>query len=81
MQIMQHSLPPLHSSPLLLSLLSPPPSLHPLQVKVDRVDNVPGKEFRALLISTIRTCSTELSNSKEEVGFLTSPKVSGHVMI
>lgn len=39
-----------------------------------RVEDVQGKEFRALMISTVRTSSTELSSEKE-AGFLTNPKV------
>ena len=55
-----------------LQSLSPPPLL---QVQVFRVDDVQGKEYRALLISTVRTCSTE-PPAEEEAGFLTNPKVS-----
>lgn len=41
---------------------------------MERVDNVQGKEFRALIISTVRTSSLE-SVSEREAGFLTNPKV------
>lgn len=45
-----------------------------VQVQVHRVENVQGKEFRALIISTVRTSATE-SSSERESGFLTNPKV------
>ncbi len=48
--------------------------LYCYQVQVENVHNVPGREFRALIISTVRTCSTELI-SEREAGFLTNPKV------
>ena len=40
-----------------------------------RAAGVQGREFRALILSTVRTCSTEPSE-EEEAGFLTNPKVS-----
>ena len=70
-------LPPHHSPSFPPSLLPPLHSIHP-QVSVFRVDDVQGKEFRALLLSTVRTCSTEQPNLEEEMGFLTNPKVRGH---
>ena len=43
-------------------------------VAVHRLDDVQGQEFRALLLTTVRTCSSEL-NSENEAGFLTDAKV------
>ena len=49
-----------------------------LQVSVFRVDDVQGKEFRALLLSTVRTCyARDDEDLEEDAGFLTNPKVSG----
>ena len=39
-----------------------------------RVDDVQGEEFRALIISTVRTCTKEPS-PEEDGGFLTDPRV------
>ena len=38
-----------------------------------RIDDVQGKEFRALIISTVRTCSGEQDENDE--GFLNNTKV------
>lgn len=47
-----------------------------LQVDVFRVDDVQGKEYRALLLSTVRTCySRDDGDLEEDAGFLTNPKV------
>ena len=47
-----------------------------LQVAVFRVDDVQGKEFRALLLSTVRTCyARDDGDLEEDAGFLTNPKV------
>ena len=46
-----------------------------LQVKVYRVDDVQGEEFRALIVSTVRTCTKE-PPPEEDAGFLTNAKVS-----
>lgn len=47
-----------------------------LQVSVFRVDDVQGKEFRALLLSTVRTCyARDDGDLEEDAGFLTNPKV------
>ena len=51
-----------------------------MQVKVHRVEDVQGKEFRALIISTVRTSSSE-PVSEKEAGFLTNPKVCVHVYL
>ena len=42
-----------------------------IQVQAHRVHNVQGGEFRALIVSTVRTC---LEESQDE-GFLNDPKV------
>ena len=39
-----------------------------------RVDDVQGEEFRALIISTVRTCIKE-PPPEEDGGFLTDPRV------
>ena len=49
-----------------------------LQVKVFRVDDVQGKEYRALIISTVRTCASDAKRVDEiemEDGFFTNAKV------
>ena len=38
-----------------------------------RVDDVQGKEYRALLISTVRTCASDPDENEE--GFLSNVKV------
>ena len=64
--------PPPPPSPLPLPL--PPPMW--LQVAVFRVEDVQGKEFRALLLSTVRTCyGRDDKDLEEDAGFLTNPKV------
>ena len=40
------------------------------------IEGVQGREFRALLISTVRTCSSE-PLPEEDAGFLTNAKVGG----
>ena len=43
-----------------------------------RVDDVQGKEFRAVIISTVRTCASDAKKVDEiemEEGFFTNPKV------
>jgi superfamily I DNA and/or RNA helicase len=46
------------------------------QVAVFRVDDVQGKEFRALLLSTVRTCyARDDDDLEEDAGFLTNPKL------
>ena len=57
--------------------LSPGPGLiSGPQVAVFRVDDVQGKEFRALLLSTVRTCfARDDEDLEEDAGFLTNPKV------
>ena len=41
-----------------------------------RVDDVQGKEFRALFLSTVRTCyGRDDDDLEEDAGFLTNPKV------
>ena len=47
-----------------------------LQVEVHSIENVQGREFRALFLSTVRTCSNE-PLSDEDGGFLTNAKVGG----
>ena len=40
------------------------------------MDDVQGKEFRALLLSTVRTCyARDDDDLEEDAGFLTNPKV------
>ncbi len=51
-----------------------------VQVQVCRVEDVQGREFRALIISTVRTSSIE-STSEKEAGFLSNPKVYMHVLV
>ena len=57
--------------------LPPCPPVNPWsQVAVFRVDDVQGKEFRALLLSTVRTCyARDDDDLEEDAGFLTNPKV------
>ena len=59
-----------------------------VQVKVDRIERIQGKEYRALIISTVRTCASDFKQSKQEDiedeiqsenGFLNNVKV--HVLI
>jgi superfamily I DNA and/or RNA helicase len=47
-----------------------------LQIEVHGIENVQGREFRALLISTVRTCSSE-PLPEEDAAFLTNAKVGG----
>lgn len=42
-----------------------------------RVDDVQGEEFRALIVSTVRTCTKE-PPPEEDAGFLTDAKVVVH---
>ena len=49
-----------------------------------RVDDVQGKEFRALIISTVRTCASDAKRVDEiemEEGFFTNPKVHMYTLI
>ena len=46
-----------------------------VQVNAVRVDDVQGKEYRALLVSTVRTCATVPSTEEPEEGFLSNLKV------
>ena len=41
-----------------------------------RVDDVQGKEFRALVVSTVRTCA-DVPIPEDEIDFLSNPKVCG----
>ena len=45
-----------------------------LQVSVLNIEGVQGLEYRALILSTVRTCTTEPGDS-DEGSFLSSPKV------
>ena len=45
-----------------------------IQVEVQSIENVQGREFRALFLSTVRTCSSE-PLPDEDAGFLTNAKV------
>ena len=44
------------------------------KVQVYRVDDVQGEEFRALIVSTVRTCTKE-PPAEEDAGFLMDAKV------
>eukprot|EP00731_Ephydatia_muelleri_P025024 Em0017g107a len=44
------------------------------EVVVRRVDDVQGNEFRALIVSTVRTCA-DVSIPEEEIDFLSNPKL------
>ena len=53
------------------SIMNLPLVPHSIQVNAVRVDDVQGKEYRALLISTVRTCTSD----PEAEDFLTNEKV------
>ena len=47
------------------------------QVEVQRIEGIQGKEYRALIVSTVRTCSTaQDGNAENEDGFLNNIKVT-----
>ena len=48
-------------------------------MQVRNIDGVQGKEYRALILSTVRTCVVE-PNEGEESSFLSNPKVRMYVV-